>query len=100
MKERLRGSKAELSWLMRTSYISNETDSRRQAAVPKTRPEDAVDRSADADEAHLEAAEVHVQGSRFLVGLVDVTPCTGVLRKEGTVQAMRWKRLGLQYVKP
>ena len=58
VRERLRGNKAELSWLMRTSYISNETDSRRQAAAPRTSKSEAVDHSLNADEAHLQAAEV------------------------------------------
>ena len=60
VRDRLRGNKAELSWLMRTSYISNETESRRQAAGPRAKPSEAVEQSLDADEAHLQAAEVMI----------------------------------------
>lgn len=58
VRERLRGNKAELSWLMRTSYISNETESRRREAAPSSRPSEASDPSVDADEAHYLAVEV------------------------------------------
>ena len=59
VRERLRGSRAELSWLMRTSYISNETENRRQAATPRAKPAEAAERNMDADEAHVHLAEVH-----------------------------------------
>jgi len=58
IRDRLRGNKAELSWLMRTSYISNETESRRHQAAPKARQSEAAEPSLDADEAHYLAAEV------------------------------------------
>ena len=58
IRERLRGNKAELSWLMRTSYISNDTETRRQSAAPKRKANDAFEQSLDADAAHLQAAEV------------------------------------------
>ena len=57
-RDRLRGNDTELSWLMRTSYISNETDARRQAVAPRAKASEAEDQSLDGDEAHLEAAEV------------------------------------------
>lgn len=70
VKDRLRGSNAELSWLMRTSYISNETDARKQPAAARSQASEAVDQSADADEAHLQAAEVPSFSKRNLVILV------------------------------
>ncbi len=58
VRERLRGNKAELSWLMRTSYISAETESRRQPAAPSARPLEAAQPDVDPDEAHYQAVEV------------------------------------------
>jgi hypothetical protein len=58
---RPRGNKAELSWLMRTSYISNETESRRHQAAPKARHSEAAEPSLDTDEAHYLAAEVMLE---------------------------------------
>jgi hypothetical protein len=56
---RPRGDKAELSWLMRTSYISNETDSRRHQAAPKAlQSSEAADPSVATIEAHYLAVEV------------------------------------------
>lgn len=58
VRERLRGSKAELSWLMRTTYISNESDSKRQSVSLAERKDIGGAEIEDADEAHLQAAEV------------------------------------------
>ena len=61
-KERLRGNKAELSWLMRTSYISNETENRRQQGAPSAKPsgEEEVELNVDVDEAHYQAVQVMI----------------------------------------
>lgn len=87
VRERLRGNKAELSWLMRTSYISNETESRRQAAAPRATASEAVDQSLDADEAHLQAAEVRVA----------LHLCQGIVSKclPGGMLGMGGRRLSL-----
>ena len=62
-KERLRGNKAELSWLMRTSYISNETENRRQQAARSAKPsgeEEEAELNVDVDEAHYQAVQVMI----------------------------------------
>ena len=60
IRERLRGQKAELSWLMKTTYISNETEARKQAAAPQVREDVDANGHLSADEAHLREAEVRL----------------------------------------
>lgn len=55
--------KAELSWLMRTTYISNETSERRQQGITEKRAkamrQAQEEAPADTREAQMDAIEVH-----------------------------------------
>ena len=70
VRERLRGNKAELSWLMRTSYINNEADIRRKPRAPRVKPTETAAPEVDLDEAHFQAVQ-----ARLLPGSLKEHPC-------------------------
>ena len=49
-RDRLRGAKAEVSWLMRTQYISAETPNRRPGPKPEKRPRPSHHKAEDEPE--------------------------------------------------
>ncbi len=61
VRVRPRADDKELSWLMRTSYINNDTGNTRQPGSTSIKPNEAATHEVDEDEAHYQRVQVQTQ---------------------------------------